>query len=411
MKILLVNNFYYNRGGDCTYMFSLKELLEKKGHKVIIFSMYHPKNFESEYSKYFVSYIDYAEEMRNKSISSGMRVLLRSIYSIEAKKKMEQLINDEKPDIVHLNNIRHHLTPSILYPIKNSKIPIVWTLHDYQLICPNISFLADGRICERCKKIKYFWPPIVKCKKGSLLASLMASVEHTIQRIIKVYDLVDVFICPSQFLRNKFAEYDFKKEKLITLNSFTDIDCRNENDTKEEYCIFIGRISEEKGIKTLIDAVKNIESCSLKIVGDGPVLDKMISYVASHDIHNVAFLGHKSRKEVIEIIRNCQFLIIPSEWYEVTGLVIFEAFTCGKPVVGAKIGGIPEFIKDGETGFLFEPGNSDELSRKIRYLTDNHEKVREVGKACRAYIQHELNPEKHYNKLMEIYRVVLERNI
>ncbi|MEM3001818.1 MAG: glycosyltransferase, partial [Candidatus Nitrosocaldus sp.] len=152
MKVLIVSNFYYNRGGDCTYMFSLKKLLEDMGHKVIVFSMNHPLNFQSEYSRYFVDYINYDEAVKSISLATGFEVLSRAVFSIDAKRKIEELIEDERPDIAHLQNIHHHITPSIFYPLKKNNIPIVWTLHDFVLICPNTSFLANGRICERCKK-------------------------------------------------------------------------------------------------------------------------------------------------------------------------------------------------------------------------------------------------------------------
>jgi glycosyltransferase involved in cell wall biosynthesis len=410
VKILLVNNFYYNRGGDCTYLFSLKKLLEEKGHKVIVFSMHHPLNFKSQYSKYFVSHIDYAEESKKMSISSGFRVLFRSIYSAEARKKMEKLIKDEKPDIVHLNNIRHHLTPSILYPMKSSNIPVVWTLHDYQLICPNISFLAAGKVCERCKKRKYFWPAISRCKKGSFLASTMAAIEHSFQIITKVYGCVDAFICPTDFLKNKYEEYGFYEQKLTVLNHFIDSDSDSMNAGAGDYVLYIGRLSEEKGLITLIDAVAKEGSCKLKIVGNGSFRDKLSEYVElKHLKERVELVGYKTRIEVMEIIKKCKFLVIPSEWYEVSGLVILEAYACGKPVIGSRIGGIPENIQDGETGYLFEPGNSDELCEKISYMTKNHDKVQEMGEAAKKYINHKFNSEKHYSRLMDIYRKVLER--
>ncbi len=269
MKILLVNNFYYNRGGDCTYLFSLKSLLEKKGHKVIIFSMHHPENFESEYSKYFVSHINYAEMVKNKSLSSGIRVLFRSIYSIEAKRKLETLIEEERPDIAHLNNIRQHVTTSILTTLKKSRIPVVWTLHDYQIICPNISFLAKGEICERCKKRKYYWPIIVRCKKESFLASTMAAMEHSAQMIMKMYDSVDVFISPSNFLKNKLIEYGLDKDRIMCLNNFNDLDESTATGGAGDYYIYVGRLERVKGVKTLIDAALKLKTGRLKIVGDG----------------------------------------------------------------------------------------------------------------------------------------------
>jgi glycosyltransferase involved in cell wall biosynthesis len=411
VKILLVNNFYYNRGGDCTYLFSLKGLLERNGHTVVIFSMHHPQNYESVYSKYFVSYINYSEEVKNKNLSSGFKVLFRSIYSREAKKRIEQLIKEEKPDIAHLNNIRHHITTSIMSPLKKNKIPIVWTLHDYQLICPNISFLAKGRICERCKKRKYFWPPLIKCKKDSFFASAMAAIEHTAQIITKAYDSVDVFICPSEFLRNKFIEYDFYESKLTLLHHFIDIDWNKEGETPGDYILFIGRLTEEKGVKTLLDAAANSDSCELKIIGDGPLKETLVSYAETKkNTLKTEFLGHKSRGEVIEILKKCKFLIIPSEWYEITGLVMFEAFACGKPVIGSRIGGITEFIRENETGLTFEPGNADDLSAKIKYLINNPAKIVEMGENARMFSVSVLNAKTHYKKLMEIYEQAMEHN-
>ena len=405
MKILLVNNFYYNRGGDCTYLFSLKRLLEEKGHKVIIFSMHHPQNFESEYSKYFVSYINYADMAKNKSLSSGLKVLFRSIYSREAKKKMEKLIETEKPDIAHLNNIRQHVTTSILPVLKKNKIPIVWTLHDYQLICPNITFLSRGKICEKCKKRKYYWPVLTKCKKNSFLASMMAAVEHSIQMFSNVYDNTDVFICPSEFLKNKYIEYGFNEKKLSTLRHFIDNDRASEYGSAGDYLLYAGRLSEEKGVRTLIDAVNKLRTVKLKIVGDGLLKEELMAYVRSIKLENmVEFCGHRSHEEVEGLIKKCLFVVLPSEWYEVFGLVVLEAFACGKPVVASRIGGVTEFIKDGADGLTFEPGNVEDLSLKIDCLAKNPGRVVEMGEAGRSFVTQEMNAEIYYAKLMEIYK-------
>ncbi len=419
MKILLVNNFYYNRGGDCTYLFSLEKLLGEKGHKVITFSMHYPQNFDSEYSKYFVSYINYDEEIKDINISSGFKVLNRTIFSREAKKKIENLIREEQPDIAHLQNIHHHITPSIFYALKKHKIPIIWTLHDYTVICPNTSFLSRGKICEKCKKKKYFWPLIARCKKDSFAASTMAAVETMMHRIMKVNDLVDVFIAPSEFLRTKFIEYGFKEEKLICLNYFIDVNLHNEGEATGDYYLYVGRISEEKGIKTLIDAAVNARSnrgyishkangSKLKIVGGGHLKEEMESYTNSKDKNKVIeFLGHKSHNETINLIKKCQFVVIPSEWYENFPFAILEAFACGKPAIGSRVGGIPELIKDTERGLVFEPGNSADLSSTIRYLLNNQDIVEEMGRNARTHVEQELSAEKHYQELVEIYKRVI----
>jgi glycosyltransferase involved in cell wall biosynthesis len=418
MKVLLVNNFYYNRGGDCTYMFALKRLLEAKGHNVIVFSMHHPQNFDSEFSQYFVSYINYEEEMKNMNISSGIQVLNRTIYSREAKKKIEQLIEKENPDIAHLQNIHHHITPSIFYALKRHGIPIIWTLHDYTVICPNTSFLSHGDICEKCKKRKYFWPPLVMCKKNSLSASTVAAIETTIHRMIKLNNLVDTFISPSEFLRKKLIEYGFKEEKVVLLNHFIDLNANNQEKSEEDYYLYVGRISEEKGIKTLIDAAVKVHESNvkgptcirnkLKIVGKGPLFKKMLSYTSIIDKNRmVEFLGHKHHTEVIKLIKKSRFIVVPSEWYENFPFAVLEAFTCGKPVIGSKIGGIPELVRDTERGMVFEVGDSDDLSSAIRYLLNNPDIIEEMGRNAKTFVENELNSEKHYEKLIYLYNKLL----
>jgi len=233
----------------------------------------------------------------------------------------------------------------------------------------------------------------------------MAAIEHSVQMISGVYGLVDAFICPSEFIRNKFIEYGFYEDRLVLLNHFID----GSNDYIEEhpgdYLIYVGRLTKEKGIMTLIDAAIKIGDCKLKIIGEGPLKDDLIAYTKSRKAENyIEFLGHKSHEDVIKLLQNCKFLVIPSEWYEVTGLVIIEAFACGKPVIGSRIGGIPELVKDHKTGLLFEPGNADDLSSKIGHLSKQPGKIIEMGKAGRSLVREELNAERHYEKLMEIYK-------
>ena len=412
MKVLLVNNYYYYRGGDCTYLFSLKKLLEEKGNKVSVFSMHHPKNFDSEYSKYFVSYINYDDEVKNIGMLSAFKVLNRTIYSIEAKEKMEELIKEERPDIVHLQNIHHHITPSILYVFKKYMIPVVWTLHDYTLICPNTSFLSQGKICERCKKKKYFWPSMVRCKKDSFGASSMAAFEAIFHNLMMINSLVNVFIVPSDFLYNKMIEYGIKSDKLKHIEHFTSFESNSTKQVFDDYYLYVGRISEEKGIKTLIDAALKVNSSKLKIAGDGPMLEEMISYAKSKDNNNIIeFLGHENSSELSKLYEKCKFIVVPSEWYEISGLIIFEAFTYGKPAIGSNIGGIKELIKDTERGILFETGNSDDLSASIKFLLNNPDIVEEMGENAKNYIATELSAEKHYQKLIKIYENAISKHL
>ncbi len=392
-------------------MFSLKRLLEDKGHKVIVFSMKHPLNFQSEYSRYFVDYINYDQAVKRINLSMGFEVLSRAVFSLEAKRKMERLIEDERPDIAHLQNIHHHITPSIFYPLKRNGIPIVWTLHDFVLICPNTSFLANGRICERCKKRRYFWPPLIRCKKNSFLASLVAGIETTLHRLMRVNDLVDVFIAPSGFLRNKLIEYGFNGEKIVCINNFNNVGIISDTEGTGDYYLYIGRISFEKGIKTLIDAAIMTNSGTLKIIGEGPLKEQMLSYIKSRGNNaKIEFLGHRNHDEVIEFLKGARFLVLPSECYENFPYSVIEAFSCGKPVIASRLGGIPEIVKNWKTGLLFPPGNTENLGLKIRFLMKHPDKTRMMGESAKEFVKERLNRDSYYKKLMEVYNRLVQRN-
>ena len=408
MKILLVNNYYYYRGGDCTYLFTLKKLLEKHGHEVCIFAMHHPQNFDSEYSQYFVSYINYDDEIKNINIASGLKVLNRSIYSTEAKKNIERMIEVEKPDIAHIQNVHHHITPSILQVLKKRNIPIIWTLHDYTMLCPNTSFLSHGKICEKCKTNRYFWPSLERCKKDSFSASTMAGLESSVHMIMRLHELVDCFVAPSEFLKQKLLEYGFNENKVHRLDLFTDIDPVKEPGDAGDYYMFVGRIAQEKGLRTLIDVAVALDSCKLKIVGSGPLLAELTEYAASIDKNNlIEFLGYKNREEITNLYTHCKFVVVPSEWYEPSGLIIFEAFALGKPVIGSRIGGITELVKDTERGLVFESGDKEDMASAISYLLSNPDLCEEMGRNAKRFMEEEMSPEKHYEKLMEIYELAI----
>lgn len=387
-------------------MFATSRLLEKYGHTVIPFSMQHPLNFPHPYSKYWPSHIDYAEEIKKKDPSNIFKVISRTIYSEEARQCIAKLLDIEKPDLVHIHNILHHLTPSILGEIKKRKIPIVWTLHDYTIICPNTSFLTDrGEICEACKKSKFYMAAIKRCKKNSLGASFIAMLENYIHRFTDIYRHVDIFISPSQFLRKKFVEFGMG-EKVVTLNNFMDLESFRPTYSNEGYYIYIGRLSHIKGIEVLVEAAKKIPAASLKIIGHGELLEKLKN--GSHP--NIELLGFKTGQELNALIANSMFTVVPSQWYENFPYSILESFAHGKPVVGSCIGGIPELVRDHETGLTFQAGNARELQDRIEYLISNPPKIVAMGEAARRLVEKELSIDVHYAQLMKIYGKVLSKD-
>ncbi len=406
MKILLANKFFYLKGGSEYVFFEQAELLKRKGHKIIFFSMKHPENFPSEYEKYFINQVDYEKGGMKNKLSASFKLL----YSFEAKRKIEELIRNEKPDIAHLHNIHHQISPSILHTLKKYNIPTVLTLHDYKMVCASYSMLADNEICQACRNGRYYNCFLKKCVKNSRIKSLLNTIEMYLHhKILHIYDLVDVFISPSRFLKDKLREMGFKRE-IVYLPNFVNVDeFEPQYEPKEKTIIYFGRLSREKGLFTLIEGVKDLD-VKLKIMGEGPVRESLELGVRSRElgvrsegVGDVEFLGYKAGKDLKDEIRKSMFVVVPSEWYENNPRSIIEAFALGKTVLGSNIGGIPELIKDKERGLLFEPQNKEDLREKMQYLLQNPQKIIEMGRNARKFVEVELNEEKFYKRLMEIY--------
>lgn len=409
MKILLVNKFFYLKGGSEKVFFSEADLLKRNGHQITFFSMFDQRNLPCPQSKYFISQINYQMPI---NIKLEILQCLKMLYSFEAKEKLKELLNDYQIDIVHLHNIYHQISPSILDVFTRHGIPIVMTLHDYKLVCPSYSMLVDGKPCEMCSNGKYYQCFINKCTKNSYSKSLLNTVEMYLHhKILHIYDLVDIFISPSKFLKEKVKAMGFRKEIVHLPNFINTKDYSPKFNFNEKIICYFGRLSKEKGLFTLIEAIKGIDT-KLKIIGDGPLKKNLEEKIRRENLENVSFLGYKSGEELKKEVRNSIAVVLPSEWYENYPRSVMEAFALGKPVIGARIGGIPELVKEEKTGLTFEPGNPKDLRKKIKFLINNPDKVIEMGKNARKFAEKELNPERHYKQLMEIYRkAVVKHNL
>lgn len=385
MKILLSNKFYYHRGGDCIYMLNLEQLLKQHGHDVAVFAMDYPENISTPWSKYFPQNM------------SKLMAFTRPFGSNEVKTKFNRLLDDFKPDIVHLNNIHTQLSPIIAELAHKKGIKVIWTLHDYKLLCPRYDCLKGGtEICEICFNGNKVPCKTNKCMKDSTLASLIGYKEATVWNKERLEACTDLFICPSNFMAQKMKQGGFKQEKLVPLCNFIDIDkCQKENHEKEDYYCFIGRLSHEKGAKTLIDAANKLPY-KLKIIGGGLLAEELKS-VANK---NIEFVGFKQWDEIKEIVGRARFSVIPSEWYENNPLSVIEAQCLGTPVLGAHIGGIPELIENNITGMTFESRNTSDLMKKIEMMwkhTFDYQKIASLSKE-------KYNAENYYNQLMKLYK-------
>ena len=400
MKVLLVNKFFFPKGGAEVSFFETAKLLASKGHKVFFFSMSHPNNIPSPYAKYFISNVNFNQL---GSLSKQIKAAGKIIYSFEAKRNIEKLIIDKRVDVVHLNNIHHQISPSILHTLKKWNLPTVMTLRDYKMACPAYSMLSDGEPCEKCRDGRYYWCLLKRCTKHSYLKSALNTLEMYLHHsIFRIYDLVDIFISPSKFLKRKIQEMGFKGE-VVYLPNFIDLGGFVPSYTWEENSlVYFGRLSQEKGLFSLIKAFKHLD-LQLKVIGEGPLGQDLGYKVKKEEFNNILFLGYKRGEELKREITKSIAAILPSECYENNPRSVIEAFALGKPVIGSRIGGIPELVRHGETGLTFQPGNVGDLREKIISLLGNKDKIIEMGKTARVFVEEELNPEKHYQGLMKIY--------
>ena len=402
MKVLLANKFFFLRGGAETSFLGTAQVLKERGHEVMFFSMGHPRNTETPFSKYFVSRVDFEnpEGFSEKAKAAG-----RLLYSFEARRKLKGLLEKEKPDIAHLHNIYHQISPSILQLLKEYDVPVVMTLHDYKVVCPVYTLRRNDRICEKCAEGRYWHCTFSRCCKDSFLKSFLNTLEMFFHhRFLNIYGWVDVFISPSMFLKEKIYELGFNG-KVVYLPNFVDLNEFSPQYGQEENGIaYFGRLSEEKGIFTLLSAVTGLK-VKCKIYGDGPLREDLARKIREEGISNVSLMGHMPQQKLKTNIRKTKFVIIPSEWYENNPLSVLETFALGKPVIGARIGGLPELIKDHRTGLTFEKGNIEDLRAKISYLLDNPHRITEMGRNARRLVEKNFGSQVYYREIMKIYEI------
>ena len=391
-KIILVNKFYYNRGGDFTAMQSTKQLLESEGHEVAVFCMKYEKNLPSEWESYFPDEINFF----TPNLFAKIRAASRLFKPKDVAKKFNRLLNDFNPDVIHLHNIHSYISPVVAEIAHQKGIRVVWTLHDYKLICPAYTCLRQGTTCEYCFTNK-FNVLVYKCMKNSYLASMLGWMEAICWNKKKLINITDRFITPSRFLQTKMIEAGFPAEKIEMLPNFMPQKINPFTSKKDYYC-YVGRISEEKGIDTLLKAASHLPY-SLKIIGSGPLLD---TYRNEFGRENIEFLGHQPLDKVYETVKEARCVVLPSVWYENNPFSVIEALCMGTPVLGARMGGIPELIEEGINGFLFTSKNIPELKEKIdlcfRYFHDAYDFVKIAEQA-----QNKFSSKTFYNKLIKIY--------
>lgn len=404
MKILMVNKFFYIKGGSETYYFALKEKLEQEGHKVVDFSMKDSRNFTSDFESYFVENVDYNE---SNGIIKKIKIAANIIYSSEAKKKFEALVQKERPDVIHLHIFQHQLSPSILDIAKKYGIPTVYTAHDLKMLCSNYKMMHHGRICEECKGGKYYHCIQNKCVKDSCVKSAVNVIEGYLHKWKKSYDVIKAIITPSEFYQKKFEEFGVETERVVHIPNFLDSDKPYINTVSngKKYYVYFGRLSEEKGIFTLIHALQNTH-IPLYIIGTGPLEQGVKNYIDQNELDNISLLGFKKGQELTDLIGNAKAVILPSEWYENGPYSAIEALQMGRPLIGADIGGIPELVDN--NGFLFKSGDASDLLMKIEQIEKMNEiQYTDMENRSSQIFEEKYTWRQHYKKLKKVYEKVM----
>lgn len=402
----MINKFYYRSGGSEIYMLELAKLLKANGHEIMEFSMRDEKNETSKYQEFFVDNINFN---KREGFFKDLKKAWHLIYSCEAKRKLGALIQKEKPDIVHLHNFSFQLSPSILGVLKKHKIPVVWTMHDYKLICPNYRLFTEGAVCERCKVHKYYNCVRYRCLKDSFATSFLAMLEMYVNKVIlRTYNLVDLYLAPSKFLAEKVKAWGINAKKVRQLYNFIDLKEWTPAQEIGQGLIYVGRLTPEKGIITLVEAMRKLPEIKLQIVGDGPIRMQLEQLIQAYNLDNVSLLGYKKSQEIKSLVRNSRLVIVPSIWYENNPLSILEAMALAKPVIASNLGGLPELVKDKETGFIFTAGQANELVEKIKGVYNNTDLVKSMGQKARQFVMKNCQAESHLDQIEKIYKNLIK---
>lgn len=375
MKILLINKFLYPNGGSETYIFKLGQQLMDMGHEVQYFGMEHQGRVVGNRVEAYTTDMDF----HGGSKLAKLIYPIKTIYSSEARKKLRLVLEDFQPDVCHLNNFNYQLTPSIILEIRkwSKTCRIVYTAHDYQLVCPNhmCRTVTSNENCEKCLGGHFINCAKHKCIHNSRLKSAIGTMEATFWKLKGVYKHLDTVICCSRFMKTKLDTYPVLAGKTVAMHNFMEpVEAKAVN--KQAYVLYFGRFSQEKGISTLIKVAEELPDVQFIFAGSGP-LENQVNSVA-----NIKNVGFQSGEALKKLVREAQFTVYPSEWYENCPFSVMESQVYGTPVLGAQIGGIPELIEPGKTGLLFESGNAADLKRKIEMMWNAPEMLKEMSENC-----------------------------
>jgi glycosyltransferase involved in cell wall biosynthesis len=383
------------------------KLMKSQGHEVALFSMSDPHGEPTAYDHHFVPHIDFNSE---SSIWQKARKAWHAIYSIESRRRIRAMIQEFRPDIAHVRNIYHHLSPSILWELKAEGIPVVYHVNDFKLLCPSYNLVSRGKPCEACKAGSFWHALGSRCYPG-LGARATLVVEGYFHRCLRTFDkCVDKFLAPSQFVRDKFIEHGWDRHKFEVLPHFQKIhSLETSTPCSEAPVLYFGRLSAEKGVDDLIRAMQKLPDIRLVIAGDGPERAELQSLVTSLQLTNVEFVGHVGEARRDTLIQQSRFTVLPSRAYETLGKTILESYAHGRAVIASDMGSRRELVRDGGTGLLYPTGDIDHLAQAIGALSSAPQLAEKMGRAGWKLVRERHSPEEHYRKLMHMYERLIAK--
>lgn len=399
-RLLSLNTYNYRRGGSDVVFLEHDAMFRTQGWGTAVMTMHHPKNESSPWSRYFADEIEFGHEY---GVMDKLAMVGKVIYSGEARRKISALLDEFPADVAHAHCIYHHLSPSVLVELKQRGIPTVMTAHDLKLACPAYKMLNRGGVCEKCRSGNLLHVVANRCIRDSLPVSALIMLESAVHKSLGLYRRnLDRVVAPSLFYMQKLIEWGWPERQLTYIPNYVDAAAYTPRFEPGDYFFYFGRLAMEKGVATLIRAAAQAK-VKLRIAGTGPEGDalKDLAVEVGGDIE---FLGFVSGESLWKWVREARAIVLPSEWYENAPMSVLEAYACGKLVVGARIGGIPEMVREGETGLLFESGNVGALADcMLRLAAMPDDAVAGMGRAARQYVSTTFTPQRYLNDMLALY--------
>jgi glycosyltransferase involved in cell wall biosynthesis len=398
-RLLSLNTYHYRRGGSDVVYFEHDAMFRAAGWETAVMAMHHPRNESSRWSRFFADEIEFGHEY---GLLAKLAMAGKVIYSREAKRKLGALLDQFPADVAHGHCIYHHLSPSVLVELKERGIPTVLTSHDLKLACPSYKMVNRGGICERCKGGNLFNVIRYRCVRDSLPVSGLIAVETAIHKLFGLYrNNLDRIVAPSHFMRNKLIEWGWDAERIVYIPNYVHVDRFTPRYQPGDYFVYFGRLQLDKGIGTVVKAAVQA-GVPLQVVGTGPDEAYVKQLAQGHE--QIVFRGYQQGESLWDIVGGARCAVLASEIYENAPMSVLEAYALGKPVIGARIAGIPEMVQDGRTGALFESGNVEELAAALRRFADLPDAVvAEMGEAARVHVASTFTAQRYFNDMLALY--------